>query len=85
VLQSNFNPEKLLRGAFTEAELAFLRKQQPFAAELARLTSPDDFEQVCVVGEQLLTDNDIGHSFSESQATQDRDLDPQWLRRAGRD
>ena len=48
------NLPHLLRGAFNEEELAYLNGHPKFQKALAKIITTDDFESVCVVGEDLL-------------------------------
>ena len=46
-------------GAFNEGELAYLKLQPKFQNGLAKIITTDDFESLCVIGEDLLAAREI--------------------------
>ena len=51
---NSLNVEMMLRAAFLETEVAFLKRQPAFVDALAEVRTTNDFEGLCQLAEELL-------------------------------
>ena len=56
----SINLDGMIRGAFTSAEINILNTCPAFTNELQTVKTVDEFEVLCLIGHELLMENDGG-------------------------